>query len=117
MKSGLGLHSALFILDFWGKARESNQAKSSSHSIAYHSIDVAAVGSQLKAPDQDRLGRMATAVGIEVGTLTSVMPFLLALHDIGKYARVFQAKSPEHWPVSTLGPYREIAPGNNHVVT
>jgi CRISPR-associated endonuclease/helicase Cas3 len=49
--------------------------------------------------------------------LGCAIPFLLSLHDIGKYARVFQAKSPDHWPVTSLGPYREIAPGNSHVVT
>ena len=106
-----------FILDFWGKARASDQAGSTSHSIVYHSLDVAAVGAELIACDQDRLGRVATAVGIKVDTLTGALPFLLALHDIGKYSRAFQAKSPEHWPTVALGPYREIAPGNNHVVT
>jgi CRISPR-associated endonuclease/helicase Cas3 len=91
---------ARFILDFWGKARENNEAGTSTHSVAYHSIDVAAVSSQLLAHDQDRLRRIATAVGIEGSILIDVLPFLLTLHDIGKYARVFQAKSPENWPVS-----------------
>jgi len=45
------------------------------------------------------------------------LPFFLTLHDIGKYSRVFQAKSPNHWPADFLGPYRMIAPGNNHVIT
>ena len=44
------------------------------------------------------------------------MPFLLALHDIGKFARVFQAKSPANWPLA-LGPFRQIPPGNSHVIT
>src|SRR4029077_4694829 len=92
-------HIPLFIMDFWGKARASNQAGSSTHSIIYHSLDVAAVGAELTALDQDRLRRLATATGIDFGQLTSVLPFLLSLHDIGKYARVFQAKSPDHWPV------------------
>jgi CRISPR-associated endonuclease/helicase Cas3 len=107
----------LFILDFWGKAGANNQAGPSAHSIVYHSLDVAAVGAELIARDQDILRRIATVTGIDVGQLTSVLPFLLSLHDIGKYARVFQAKSPDHWPATALGPYREIAPGNSHVVT
>jgi CRISPR-associated endonuclease/helicase Cas3 len=94
----------LVILDFWGKARANNQAGPSVHSIVYHSLDVAAVGAELIARDQDILRRIATAAGIDVGQLTSALPFLLSLHDIGKYARAFQAKSPDHWPATALGP-------------
>jgi CRISPR-associated endonuclease/helicase Cas3 len=109
--------STLSILRFWGKASSSNLAGSATHSIAYHSLDVAAVANELMARDEDRLGRIAAAVGTDVSTLTGVLPFLLTLHDIGKYARVFQAKAPDHWPTNVLGPYREIAPGNSHVIT
>jgi CRISPR-associated endonuclease Cas3-HD len=105
------------ILKFWGKARSSNPTGASTHSVAYHCLDVAAVASELLAHDRDRLKRIAAAVGIKVNALTGALPFLLALHDIGKYARVFQAKSPDHWPTNVLGPYRDLAPGNSHVVT
>jgi CRISPR-associated endonuclease/helicase Cas3 len=105
------------ITNFWGKASPTSQSGPSSHSIAYHSLDVTAVGAELIARDRARLKRIATAVGIDIETLRWTLPFFLALHDIGKYARVFQAKSPEHWSVSSLGLYREIAPGNSHVVT
>jgi CRISPR-associated endonuclease Cas3-HD len=117
MKTDFELQNPLFILAFWGKARADNQAGSSTHSIVYHSLDVAAVGAELIAREQDVLGRIATATGLTDSQLTSVVPFLVSLHDIGKYARVFQAKSPDHWPAIALGPYREIAPGNSHVVT
>jgi CRISPR-associated endonuclease/helicase Cas3 len=116
MKANFRPQNTRFILDFWGKARANNEGGISTHSIAYHSLDVAAVGAELISRDQDRRRRIATATGIEDGQLTSVIPFLLSLHDIGKYARVFQAKSPDHWPVTALGPFREIAPGNSHVV-
>jgi HD domain len=106
-----------FILDFWGKARANIEAARNTHPIVYHSLDVAAVGTELIARNLSMLRRIAAATGVEVGQLKSGLPFLLSLHDIGKYARVFQAKSPENWPVTTLGPYREVAPGNSHVVT
>jgi CRISPR-associated endonuclease/helicase Cas3 len=109
--------NASTVVDFWGKARLAGQGGPTSHSIIYHSLDVAAAGSELIARDRHRLRRIAAAISIETGTLRSTIPFLLSLHDIGKYARVFQAKSPNHWPVGSLGPYREIAPGNSHVVT
>jgi CRISPR-associated endonuclease/helicase Cas3 len=108
---------ALLICDFWGKANSNQKGGSGSHSIAYHSLDVGAVGAQLIEHDRERLGRIAESIGISVNTLTSVLPFLFAIHDIGKYARVFQAKAPGHWPTNVLDPYREIAPGNNHVIT
>jgi CRISPR-associated endonuclease/helicase Cas3 len=102
---------------FLGQGQSYQPRRATSHSIIYHSLDVAAVGFELIGRDRQRLGRIAAAVGIGIDTLRSAIPFFLTLHDIGKYARVFQAKLPDHWPVGSLGPYREIAPGNNHVVT
>jgi CRISPR-associated endonuclease/helicase Cas3 len=107
---------AQFLLDFWGKASPTNPAGISTHSIVYHSLDVAAVGAELIYRDRGRLTRIAAATGIEFATLRSALPFLLALHDIGKYSRVFQAKSSANWP-TILGPYRQIPPGNSHVIT
>jgi CRISPR-associated endonuclease/helicase Cas3 len=104
------------VLNFWGKARSTDQAACSYHPIVYHSLDVAAVGADLIARDRKRLTRIAAAAGVQVDALRGALPFLLTLHDIGKYARVFQAKSPDHWPADVLGPYRVIAPGNSHVV-
>jgi CRISPR-associated endonuclease/helicase Cas3 len=117
MKHDLRPMKASNIVEFWGKASPTNQGGPSGHSIVHHSLDVAAVGSELIARDRERLRRIATALGVEIDALRGSIPFLLTLHDIGKYARVFQAKSPDHWPVGVLGPYREIAPGNSHVVT
>jgi CRISPR-associated endonuclease/helicase Cas3 len=103
--------------DFWGKARSTAQSGASSHPIAYHSLDVAAVGAELMSREQNRLTRIAAAVGLDIEALRGALPFLLGLHDIGKYSRAFQAKSPEHWPANSLGPHRETVPGNNHVDT
>jgi CRISPR-associated endonuclease/helicase Cas3 len=116
MKCDLRLQRSPFILNFWGKASPTNQAGISTHSIVYHSLDVAAIGTELMWRDRGRLTRIAAAIGIEVATLRSALPFLLALHDIGKYARVFQAKAPDYWPL-VLGPYGQIPPGNSHVTT
>jgi CRISPR-associated endonuclease/helicase Cas3 len=104
------------LMGFWGKASPTNQAGISAHSIVYHSLDVAAVCAELICRDRGRLLRVAAATGIEFATLGSALPFLLSLHDVGKYARVFQAKSPANWP-RILGPHQRIPPGNSHVVT
>jgi CRISPR-associated endonuclease/helicase Cas3 len=103
------------ITDFWGKARPAEGYGPGSHSIVYHSLDVAAVGKELIERDRERLNRIATAVGIDATALKSALPFFLSLHDIGKYSRVFQAKSPDHWPAAWLGPELERIPGNSHV--
>src|SRR5437879_2136773 len=105
------------IQEFWGKASSTAQAGPSCHPITHHSLDVAAVGAEMISRDQNRLKRMAAAVGLDIEALRGALPFLLGLHDIGKYSRVFQAKAPDHWPASALGPYRETVPGNNHVDT
>jgi HD domain len=44
MKSNSGVQKSSLILDFWGKASAKNEAENNTHSIAYHSMDVAAVG-------------------------------------------------------------------------
>jgi CRISPR-associated endonuclease/helicase Cas3 len=106
-----------FILHFWGKANPTSQGRASFHPIVYHSLDVAAVGAELVSRDRERLRRIAGAVGIGVDPLRCALPFFLTLHDLGKYSRVFQAKSPNHWPADFLGPYRATAPGNSHVIT
>lgn len=105
------------IFGFWGKARATSETGPSWHPLVYHSLDVAAVSAELIARDRGRLSRIAAAAGMPADALQAALPFLLSLHDIGKYARVFQAKSPAHWPADVLGPYREIPPGRNHVDT
>lgn len=105
------------ILGFWGKARPSSLTECTFHPLAFHSLDVAAVGAELIERDAGRLTRLAAAVGIEPIALRGALPFLLALHDIGKYSRAFQAKSSDNWPVEALGPYRSVLAGNNHVDT
>jgi len=117
MKGNTERQKVLSILPFWGKASATSQGGPGFHPIVYHSLDVAAVGATLIARDRERLKRIAAAVGIGVDPFSDALPFFLALHDIGKYSRVFQAKSPDHWPAGSLGPYRAIPPGNSHVIT
>jgi CRISPR-associated endonuclease/helicase Cas3 len=47
--------------------------------------------------------------------LRPLVLFLLALHDIGKISRPFQAKAPAHWPAA-LGPIGKEAEGPKHDV-
>ncbi len=76
---------------FWGKARSELGGSPLMHPLTAHSLDVAAVAALL--PRRHGPPMPAQALG-----------FLVALHDIGKFSRGFQAMVPEHWPSAALGP-------------
>lgn len=85
-----GYHMLADTLSFWGKARPSNDAGAGMHPLVAHSLDVAAVALLLP--------RRAT-----FGVTGQTLGFLVALHDVGKFSRPFQAQAPEYWPTATLG--------------
>jgi CRISPR-associated endonuclease/helicase Cas3 len=60
--------------------------------MAGHALDVAAAATCL--------GR-----GVARGMPPSTAAFLIALHDIGKFSRAFQARVPHAWPQAALGPF------------
>jgi CRISPR-associated endonuclease/helicase Cas3 len=88
-------------LPFWGKAR------GGVHPLWMHSLDVAAVGYELAGIRPRTLAALSERLGWEVQDLQALWTFLLALHDIGKFALQFQAKVPNAWPAETLGPFDE----------
>ncbi len=55
------------------------------HPLVAHALDVAAVAMLLPRPTAAALSRQT-------------LGFFVALHDIGKFSRTFQALAPEHWP-------------------
>jgi CRISPR-associated endonuclease/helicase Cas3 len=69
------------------------------HSVPHHSLDVAASAMVL-------LTAFLPPVNLPAETLAA----LVALHDVGKFTRPFQAKVPELWPQS-LGPFVQPPPG------
>lgn len=60
------------------------------HLLAWHSLDVAAVGWQLLAPERPLTQQLAVRLGIESESLRRLLVFLLGLHDLGKFSRAFQ---------------------------
>ncbi len=66
------------------------QAGDACHLLAWHSLDVAAVGWQLLAPERPLTKQLAAQLGIEPEPLRHLMVFLLGLHDLGKFSRAFQ---------------------------
>ncbi len=67
------------------------------HPLLAHSLDVAAVA--LLLPRRQTFGVTGQTLG-----------FLVALHDIGKISRPFQAQASEYWPSSVLGPFPAANP-------
>lgn len=86
--------SADGYLDYWGKARAEDQA-APFHRLAFHSLDVAAVAAELLEHDRRWLTRLAVLSGFTQESLRSNVPYLLALHDLGKFSEPFQDQRPE----------------------
>lgn len=80
---------------YWGKARsEPNSSGAEYHLLAYHSLDVAAVGHVLLQNNPIYLEHFQRLTGLESQQLIRWFTFLLVLHDIGKFADSFQNLNP-----------------------
>ena len=87
------------ILDFWGKARPLDTVHGPEwHPLAYHSLDVAAVGEALLTGDRGFGECFSRLLGLPREEADPLICYLLAQHDIGKFARKFQAKAPHVYP-------------------
>lgn len=74
---------------YWGKAKAKGEAVEC-HLLAYHNLDVAAVGWLLLSPDKPLTQRLAVQLDLSPGRLRQLLVFCLGLHDIGKFSRAFQ---------------------------
>lgn len=98
---------------FWGKARPHEAGGARFHALAFHALDVAAVAEILldfyPAPTRG----LVEPSGASIDDARRLLLRLVALHDIGKYARGFQGKVPELWP-RALGPLPSPLPIGDH---
>lgn len=95
-------------LQFWAKTHADGEVRS--HSLVYHSLDVAAVFELLLS---DRFGYWRVferSFGAPTAMIAPALTALVALHDLGKVAVGFQAKAEQAWPVPLLGAW----PGRQH---
>jgi CRISPR-associated endonuclease/helicase Cas3 len=84
-------------ITFWGKAHPELGGVAAMHPVVAHSLDVAAVAMLLPRPVSCSIPR-------------HTLGFLVALHDIGKFSKPFQAIAPNHWPAA-LGAIPTTPPG------
>ena len=80
-------------LKYWGKARP--QSVVPCHPAAYHCLDVAACSYVLL--ERLPLLRRRLSILIDIDDPVPFLSALIALHDIGKFSRAFQAHVPALW--------------------
>ncbi|WP_313915930.1 CRISPR-associated helicase Cas3' [Tahibacter sp.] len=83
------------ILDYWGKAGNDPAGGPSSHPLILHCLDVAAVADALMTARPETLRRIAAAFRLPVLAARRLLLWLIALHDLGKFAGNFQVRVPE----------------------
>jgi CRISPR-associated endonuclease/helicase Cas3 len=79
---------------YWGKTDRTDDEQTRYHLLAYHCLDVAAVGRRLFERDPLLRDRLVSLVGIPADTLVPIATFFLAVHDIGKFSDRFQGLVP-----------------------
>ena len=95
-------------LRFWGKARPTRPGPAW-HPVVYHSLDVAACALALLESGTSRPPSPWDQVA-----LRPALAALVALHDLGKFSRPFQAKAEAHWPAEALGVFAGALPDPGH---
>ena len=87
------------ILDFWGKAQPYDPDKGPKwHPLVFHCLDVAAVGEVLINRHHGLRTHLAHLMKLSEKDVRLICRCLLCLHDVGKFAKKFQAKVPDHFP-------------------
>ena len=94
--------SAPHVAGYWAKARAAIDGGPVWHPLAYHCPDVAAAADRLLANSPRRLEPLAGLAQTSPAALHGLFVLLIALHDIGKFSRRFQAKSDQAWPSGTV---------------
>lgn len=75
--------------DAWGKAAESAGILRW-HRLIYHSLDTAAVASELLHRETHWRDQLASVTRLDPEDLSLFLPYLIALHDLGKLSPSFQ---------------------------
>ena len=101
---------------FWGKARPLCEDQDATwHPLPFHSVDVAAVAQTLLERNQRFRSSLTGLLGVSCDEkMVAVVCYLISLHDIGKFAKQFQAKEPKHFPACFNEDPRDIPTSFDH---
>lgn len=82
------------LLQFWGKTSRAGTAGSPFHPAIFHMIDVACVAEALlrDGPPRVRQAIITAWQGADTDSLLAWLPFLIAIHDLGKISAAFQGQ-------------------------
>lgn len=84
---------------YWGKTNRSQDSASDEyHLLPYHSLDVAACGYIFIQQNCFQARNILAELALEQPEALLWLPYFLALHDIGKFARGFQQLYPHRHP-------------------
>lgn len=78
---------------YWGKARPASEDGAACHLLAYHCLDVAAVGAVFLSRHPQLVSALSEPLGLRSGVFRAWSVYFLALHDIGKFAQSFQRQA------------------------
>ena len=101
---------------FWGKARPLREDQDVTwHPLPFHSLDVAAVAETLLRRNPRLRASLTTLLGMSCEEeLVAVVCYLIGIHDIGKFAKQFQAKEPRCFPECFNEDPRDIPTSFDH---
>ncbi|WP_227370757.1 CRISPR-associated endonuclease Cas3'' [Halomonas sp. M20] len=97
---------------YWGKARPDSEGPPC-HLLPFHCLDVAAVGWYLLAPERPLTRQLATQLDLPPENMRKLFVWALGLHDLGKFARAFQAQARPH-SVELVAPLPRFAYSERH---
>ncbi len=83
------------IYYYWGKARQKDKNGPACHLLPYHCLDVAAVGEVLLEQHLYLLKHFEALFHLPAKVLKPWLIFMLATHDLGKFAESFQQLCPD----------------------
>ena len=87
------------IFCFWGKAKPCDPDHGPNwHPLVFHCLDVGAVGEALLIGHRGLGASLPYLLDLPQEDAFRLVRYLLCLHDVGKFAKKFQAKVPEHYP-------------------
>jgi CRISPR-associated endonuclease/helicase Cas3 len=99
----------------WGKARPPEGSDGPTyHPLVCHSLDVAAVGKVLLECWPQLRRHLSGLLGVEEPEAAQLLVHLLILHDIGKFARGFQAKVPGLFVSESFGSIDQVVTQFDH---
>lgn len=77
---------------YWGKAKPSESGQAEFHLLAFHCLDVAAVGRAYLKKSPSLLDNFCQILNCSESAFLSWAAFFLALHDLGKFSEAFQSQ-------------------------